>query len=480
MTQSDQQFLAELLDSGRLDEAIAMRGSASSSPRALDLIDCAERRKALIEKFQGGEARASQIACPQCHMKLRVVSPSSQSVSCYGCHTLTDLKTLSAVDALIPCPQKSALKIGMEGSLGGTRVQIIGRAIYNASIREWDSEDKTYENGSWRWTEWSLLTAAAEVWYLCIDDEGYSLSTSFTPQEPCVPGDISDKLNFTGGPFMGGGHRIEEWGEARIIAAEGEFSWIPSRSETIQYAEYSDDDRRYGVEWRRGTGASAASEAEFYQAAPIGYPELLRAFSLSDLLSEWEQVGAYRAQLLRWAVPFLLIGAIFISAGMVSEASGRTVYQTQIPSLSALPDEGVLRGPFRLSQAASVHQIRFAASIPDNSEIWTGVELLDENQDAINASDGDLWRESGYDEGEYWSESDLTRRMTFYLRKPGSYYVRVFGEADPLKPADGSLAIEVREGATAARPYFISGIIMLVVGLLVSPLVRGRMPRRRI
>jgi hypothetical protein len=322
------------------------------------------------------------------------------------------------------------------------------------------------------------MTAAGEILYISQDSEGYYLNRGYVPNSPLVPANVYERVDFSpsGSPGLPTPRRILEWGEANIQQAEGELSWTPEPKEAIGYAEYSSGGTTFGVEWRTPPGVKTPCEAEYYTASKLSFDALLNMFPLPALLAEYEALKRYRSERLTWGIPFLILGLILIGAFFATSGSGHRIFRGEVQHISGISSDGAVFGPIRLDAPHTIYRFGFQASIPDNSELWVGLELLDASQSPINGHDGDLWRESGYDEGEHYSEADLSRSQEFYLEEPGNYYLRLTREQDSSKPIDGSVQVYVDDNVIWSFNFLIAGIIGVAVSLFVLPLSLPRYP----
>lgn len=467
--------LSELVDSGQLELGIAR---FQQSPQqvlndniCLDLIDTAKRRLALIDKFTSEAKGVKRINCAKCKLPLTVYGSSSACISCYGCGQITDIATLSTTGWVKSIDLANGdFQIGMEGNLDKLKVQIIGCATYFAKIQEWDPEDECYADDTWTWREYSLLSRDGEVLYLCEDDEGYFITENFVPANPVIPQSIYDGFSFSESGNRSSKMKISEWGTAKITGCVGEFSWFPEQDSVIEYAESSSGKCLFGVEWRTGAGGDKL-EVEFYKSHLVTYEYLLESFGLTIKLNAYRKNRAIICERICWATCFFVLAFIYIALYLTSLGSGRAVYSENINSVISLPEEGIELGPFNLSKQDTAHSIQLKAFIPDNSDLWIGAELLDENHDSINALDREFWRESGYDDG-YWSESDIETGVVFNLTTPGFYYVRLFSEKDEVRPVDGKVEVTVREEAINDKLFLFCGISAGILALVLGvPLI---------
>jgi hypothetical protein len=399
----------------------------------------------------------------------------------------------------------SSLALGQRGIIDGTPVEVIGRVGYSAATMEYVRytarslylrevehprnplkdyhviESKTYESGFWDWEEWSLLSASGVTWFLSVDYEGYTLSRPFTPAVPTVPFDYTDEINLdevSGGDnaldglipqFLRRSSRINEWGKARIVATEGELSWVPNPAEEILYAEQSNGQHGVrGVEWRRYSASKETIEAEFYRSEPVSYVELLEIFQIPELIQAYEYESFVRRGRLWWAGSFMLVGVLLLIFGAVWSKSGNTIFSKSVDLSATASDAGYMMGPVALFQSGIIYEVSFGASLPDNSDVWVGVEILDRDKNPINAPQAEFWRESGYEDGEHYSESSLSSQKQFLLREPGYYFLRLFSEIEPGRQVTGTAHVSINEGVQTSLLYMICGIISSAIGLVLG------------
>ncbi|MBM3457656.1 MAG: hypothetical protein FJX77_03870 [Armatimonadetes bacterium] len=111
---------------------------------------------------------------------------------------------------------------------------------------------------------------------------------------------------------------------------------------------------------------------------------------------------------------------------------------------------------------------------------WVAAVLEDEEEAELVGADGDLWDEHGVDSDGAWHESDLGAGKHFVLNKPGSYFVRMYAEAEPGRtPSVGSVAsFTVKENTLPPLYLGLYGFLILILGigflLAGSPDARAR------
>ena len=462
--------LKGLVASGKYDKAIqgckALLQQVPGHPGAIELLAEAERRKATFQQTSGAPLQARQINCPSCGKTVAPHLDTSQSITCPNCQTVINLggEAPTGVEGRHPVyiAPKSFLKLGLEGMLQGKKVQIIGRLHYNARIREWDTEDNDWWTGDWNWDEWVVVTESKEYLFLEEDDEGYKLHQKFTPQKPNIPDRNARAVSLDDSGIR---YNVLEHGTATLSFFEGEFTWLPQVGDQLSYCDTDGPDGTYSIEWAsepaEGRGMDV-TEVEFFSGAPIDKMTLLYAFGQRELVEKEKQSRAAQLEYNRWAnLAFLTAGLLTVAGCGSCQTNGKQIYQHS-EAYAMIPDTGVTVGPFTLDKPGEIYQIKLRGSIPDNTESWAGVELLDAAEDSINTAEGDLWRESGTDDEGAWSESDLESNMYFRLDKAGTYYARMFVEAGNI--GSGTLSIEVLEGLTLSRYYFIGALLAAGLG----------------
>lgn len=126
---------------------------------------------------------------------------------------------------------------------------------------------------------------------------------------------------------------------------------------------------------------------------------------------------------------------------------------------------GVILGPFELTRKGEIYKMKLSVHIPDNSGAYGQVELLGEDKAPLATVEGDFWRESGYEDGEHWSESETDASLLFKLEEPGRYYARLSSELE--RPISGNLTYEVFRGERLSRYYLLGLILTLLYGISI-------------
>ena len=413
------------------------------------------------EQSKGGPRGPSHIkvlTCPGCNAPLGITSPKTQTLSCAACGSVIDASSEAGRILASTSPQgyppRTFIRLGMIGSLGATHFQVIGRMSYYCSINEWDDEDNCYCADTWSYDEWILGGENKEYLYLDEDEEGYFLARPFTPTSPKIPNHGEDYFSLDKEISP---QRIREQGTARLVHFEGEFTYLPEIGEETHYAEYVIGETIFSVEWRYKESKEQIEEVEFFSAKPISRLELLTAFGLEREAEEEKDKQAASEEYTRWGMAFAGAGVFCLCMCLIFFIQPQAKVFEQTVWLNNTSGDGLIVGPFPLSERGSVYRINLQTSIPDNSEVWAGVELLDEQQEMINAVDYDFWRESGYDSDGHWSESDTSHDFPFRLESPGLYYARVFLDEASAKSA--SLRVSIFKGVALIRYYLIAAFV---------------------
>lgn len=401
-----------------------------------------------------------QLKCPQCGAAISLHSKKTKAVGCSNCGSLFDAKTIQLLHS-IENPQRYAplgfLKLGLTGTIEGNVYQIIGRIRYRSTLREWDPEDSCYTVGDWTSDEWSLVGESGDMIFIYEDQDGYELCESFVPPLPGIPEEGDDFFSLHAGER----YRIQEYGNASAVFFEGEFSWQPALGDRVLTAEYGRSGATYSVE-RRLNEAGETEEVEFFESKPISRLTLAETFGIREEIERLKREESRLREAKRMGKFFLVAAGILLFLSLAVGASGKRVFQETIPLSALNDDEGYLTQPFPLNKVGQVHNLQLKVDIPDNSEAWAAVELLEDDESPVNEFEGDFWRESGVDDEGSWSESDTVSNNYFRLEEPGQYQIRIIGSPGQTS---GNVSVSVLEGITLSRFFLLAGFVSLLYGV---------------
>ncbi len=406
------------------------------------------------------------LRCSKCDLPLHVSPRDGERITCPGCgaenHFDWDSLQADATAAPDRFKPRSFISLGASGTYQAKAVEVIGRICKSASIREWDPEDSRYYTEPWDFDVWVLVDQDKKYLYLSEDAEGYSISEAFTPSNPEIPVTGAQQMTlFTEQPQQ----RVLEEATVTTEYFEGEFTWTPRRGALSKYFEYGHRGLTYSVEWSLAEDGQAIEEVEFFKTTPLSKLQVAEIFGEESVLEEERQKLAAAAQAKKWGKAFFAVGAFMALLLLVSFfQSGKLLASYKVP-LDKIGEAGVIQGPIELKQTDSVYRIVISTSIPDNSWAWAAYEILDHEQAAINAVEGEFWRESGRDSDGPWSEQDTETDDYFRLSEAGKYYVRIFAEAGTART--GTVSVKVFEGITLSRYYFLVMLMCFGYGFAI-------------
>jgi hypothetical protein len=201
-----------------------------------------------------------------------------------------------------------------------------------------------------------------------------------------------------------------------------------------------------------------------YRVRPYSEVQVLRAFGLSRELQALEARERKRkAQKWLGLFALLLAFASFIGWGVAN--SGTVISANQV-SIASVGDDGVRFRPVQLGPEGRVHRLTINGAMTETSAWVAGVLERADGGQTIDAQ-GELWDESGYDEG-YWHESNLRAHRDFVVRQPGTYYVRLYAEGEPNRGTLYSVGYELRRGAMFGPYFVVYGFVALTLGCVLS------------
>lgn len=427
--------------------------NAGNTPIAAVSNDGTKRDVDAIETIAGDHAQV--FACGNCGGTVSKQHPDSNHVICHycGCDALHP-----PADGLARWRQlldaRSQFTIGSLFHYKKRDWQVIGVQCYSGKIREWDSEDKTWETNSQNISLWWLLNERRELAWMSDYGKSRYWSEKFIPFKPQMPAHDDKKV---------------EHGTWELVFAAGEFSYMPYDGEKRESREYlrtpvgldapsmNSSKHSYSVE----TGMDAngePEEIEFIRSSKLSDSQVLAGIGMAKLLDtvkRWSTTsyvfaGTIAALLITYGITTLLSDSTVV-------LEGSTVASTREPTeLGTLKVETAGESfAFELASA------RFSANryaevildIEDSDGVWAG------------GAEAEFWHETGRDSDGSWTETDYGVTKEFRFDNPGSYTLTLTPGATNLD-APPQFRATVRSHPNSFFPFILAGLAALAFAVI--------------
>ncbi len=425
-----------------------------------------------------------QFRCSSCGGEITLINKRTNYVGCQYCGAVLDANSeahgvITKLHAPSEFPPRSIIRLGMKAVFNGKKHQVLGRTRWKSDYKEYWSEEgeSGYSDEEWEYDEWVLMSEDYTYFYLIEDREGYALSASFLPQHPNLPKGTSIQ-NFTTGKQ----ERVLEYGDSVVAYFEGESTYQIKAGDRVKFAEYRACGKKFIAEWRLINNTSEIKEIEFFREETISESDVLTAFEDNPAIQEAkEKLKAIHRRKQFWRVSLWLTALAFAVLLLHSLTDGKEIFAEQIkvpqahkpPTEEDDPEILATTKPITLQNAGAVYQLQLSANIPDNTDLWTGLEILNEKGEVINAVEGDFYRASGDEEWhedgesgvEHWEETETLKSVYYRLDSPGTYMARVL--AIPTTTPGASIQLKLFEGSILSR-YYLAGLIIFTLLALVN------------
>ena len=381
---------------------------------------------------------AAVFACASCGGTLMRQSPESIEVICQYCGnetTLTDELPGARWEATLD--PEARFGIGSFFELDGTRWQVVGMQRFEGKLREWDHEDGVWETNRADWTSWWMLNGGRELAFLEDHGESRYWSVATVPKDPHPPNAVS---------------RAHEHGDWTLVDAAGEFSYRVRLGERHTSVEPASGRERVTIETRLDEHGRAL-EIEYFRSRKLSDRDVLEGLGDAETIASigrWTRtrtvfaLAAMAALLMR-----VLLGVALPERELLAEGFDVVPGAASVPVASVTLDE-----PYPVYRIeTSTAELR--------GDGWIAFELEFEAPDAEGFAylPFELWRESGWDADEFWSESELEPGQRVRLGEPGRYALSAVGaqasEADRATPA----VLRIVANAFTVQPMLFAALL---------------------
>ncbi len=396
------------------------------------------------------------LACPKCGSPLSQYSPGAQTIICPKCYsyvviTADGIGTAGSGSRLPAAPVP--VVPGQKATFDGAGYFVLGRILYEG----WDPEDTT---DRWRWNEWLLGGADGQLRWLNYDDEdGFVLFDKLRLREPF------DASKASAIP-LGSGRKalVRERYPAQIIGAEGELSFKAQAGDRLNVVDAAGAGKKYSVEYD-------AEELELYEGAPLTTEAVAQAFAHPEWIKAMQGHGERRRLLLvigGLCLLFALAGFFLAlqASGSGELATSQTVNLDSPTATARFPV--VFENPGR----PALIRARLISVLPANSGAALDVTVVGPDSTENLVIEHDFYYEtgveSGYDEGEYYSEtyseSDLAGEEVYTPQQAGEHEVEV-GWSDAQGVSGLTIQVDVYKNHTPPTWFIAYGAIAGIAGL---------------
>jgi hypothetical protein len=322
-----------------------------------------------------------------------------------------------------------SLKVGMWGTLNGTRYEILGRVRWSSKYKEYYKSDsgEGYSTEYWQYDEWILRDTTDKLLYLCEDSEGFTIAEEIDPPvKPTLTPDIS---KFT--TFYEGKHRIIEYGTAEAKVGEGYGERVQGQQK--YFFQYKTSEAFFNLEVPLNEQQSFQNERrEYYKEVKISRREVLAAFKESPEIGKaFEKLSNLRlaTQLAGWCTLFTLL--MF----SMSFCSQKTLLEHKIP-FAVLSDSSAYTTPvWEIPAVNELYSLEIEfkyLAIPVGStlnEVFVTVDIYDESAGVVNNLSGDFYHETGRDSDGPWTETNTFASQYARSESKGKFFANVYAES---------------------------------------------------
>jgi hypothetical protein len=351
---------------------------------------------------------------------------------------------------------KSELVLGLIGTIANRKWQIIGRSYYEGTVSEYDDEDNCFYSEPWSFVSWNLISSDGEFASLDQDTEGYTFCTELK-KEPFSK--ISDRsVRISNKDYL-----VSENGSYKLVAIEGEFSWVPSLGEICEDINFERSGANHVIEYRKLPNASEYKEIEFFKSSAMTRSQVLTAFGKTHILEQEQQ---HLSEVKWWSTIYFIAAVCLLILTALTFSSGKRIVSETF-NVYEVPPDGKRFGPYDLSSSGRIHQISLTVNnIPKDSWIGGGVTLLDADEAPLRTEEKEFWRETGYDDEGSWDESDRELTKIFRLTEPGQYFLEV--EFDPESSVkNATVNLSIHQDVWATRYVFFASLLMFGFGFIL-------------
>lgn len=140
-----------------------------------------------------------------------------------------------------------------------------------------------------------------------------------------------------------------------------------------------------------------------------------------------------------------------------------------------LPPTGGIVGPISIDSDHTVLQVKVSQDVPRNGpgNQVTGI-VLDESKNALFSFGEEFWSETGYDDGGSWAEQKTSYDIKITLQK-GTYFFEL--DSDSPAVSQSRIHFVVTKKGGSAIPFFVAGIICLIIGVVMNEMAKGSIGR---
>lgn len=406
-----------------------------------------------------GRAKLTTLNCTQCGGALELRAPDqAERIWCPYCgsgHDITEGK-LRFFQKLKKSRIEPIIPLGTTGTMDGDAYVVAG--FMERAVRF----DRDYY-----WTEYLLYNAERGYRWLVNSDGHWSFVTPLRPGEVLDAEPEGTAMNVH---YDGRSYRLFQHATARVTHVVGEFYWRVAVGERVDTVDWVAPP--YGIS--KELSRSGAREINYSHARYAEPKEIAKAFDVEGLerpsgVGPMQPFPGSTLGVL-WGVMFvLLIGvAMYLGATLPRRVVHDQTYDlsTAVVPEGAPPNARVLFSyPFGLSGQHNVEVVSRAASPLDNDWLWLGVDLVNETTGRLQSVELPLEHYSGVENGERWSEGNLTNDTFLSRPEKGRYVLRVeaqWGRA-PVPPM---VRLTVREGV-----FRITHLLLAILAISVLPFI---------